>query len=68
MFECNWNVKSGWNTPRIIPFEDIEIDPRCEGLQYSVGSFEGMKAFKSEKDEVVLFRPLENFKRFQKSS
>ena len=30
--------------------------------------FEGMKCFKSEQDELFLFRPEENFKRFNKSS
>ena len=41
---------NGWGCPKIVPFEDLEVDPRCEGLGYSVQGFEGMKAYKDKDD------------------
>ena len=68
MFKVKWNHKEGWEAPRIIPFESIEVDPRIEGLHYGVQGFEGMKAYRTKEGKVILFRPLENFKRLLKTT
>ena len=57
-----------WSSGEITPYENISISPSSRALHYGQAIFEGMKCFKSEQDELFLFRPEENFKRFNKSS
>ena len=57
-----------WSPGEIKPYENISISPSARALHYGQAIFEGMKCFKSEQDELFLFRPEENFKRFNKSS
>lgn len=57
-----------WSAGEIKPYENISISPSARVLHYGQAIFEGMKCFKSEQDELFLFRPEENFKRFNKSS
>ena len=57
-----------WSPGEIKPYENISISPSARALHYGQAIFEGMKCFKSEEDELFLFRPEENFKRFNKSS
>ena len=57
-----------WSSGEIKPYENISISPSARTLHYGQAIFEGMKCFKSEEDELFLFRPEENYKRFNKSS
>jgi branched-chain amino acid aminotransferase len=57
-----------WQTPEIKPFGNINFNPAISSLHYGQSIFEGMKAFKNEAGEVLMFRPLENFKRFNISA
>ena len=57
-----------WSSGEIKPYRNISISPSARALHYGQAIFEGMKCFKSEQDELFLFRPEENFKRFNKSS
>lgn len=57
-----------WHSPRIIPYGDISVSPALMVLHYGQGIFEGLKAFRTTNDEILLFRPEENFKRLNKSS
>ena len=57
-----------WSSGEIKPYKNISISPSARALHYGQAIFEGMKCFKSEQDELFLFRPEENFKRFNKSS
>jgi branched-chain amino acid aminotransferase len=61
-------VNGEWQTPKILPYGDISYNPALASLHYGQSIFEGMKAFKNDKDEVLMFRPLENFKRFNISA
>ncbi len=61
-------VNGEWQTPEIIPFGDVAFNPALSSLHYGQSIFEGMKAFKNDQDEVLMFRPLENFKRFNISA
>ncbi|MCA0364864.1 MAG: branched-chain amino acid aminotransferase [Bacteroidetes bacterium] len=61
-------VNGEWQTPEIIPFGDVAFNPALSSLHYGQSIFEGMKAFKNNQDEVLMFRPLENFKRFNISA
>ena len=64
MFVCDY-FNGKWNDERIIPYSDIKISPSARVFHYGQAIFEGMKCFKSEQDELFLFRPAENFKRFK---
>ncbi|MCL4128821.1 UNVERIFIED_CONTAM: hypothetical protein GTU68_019965 [Idotea baltica] len=57
-----------WQTPEILPYGDIAYNPALASLHYGQSIFEGMKAFRNVDNEVVMFRPEENFKRFNISA
>jgi branched-chain amino acid aminotransferase len=44
------------------------LDPSAKVFHYGQAIFEGMKAYKDTEDEVWLFRPDQNFERFNKSA
>ena len=63
------DYKNGeWNEGRLVPFGNFEISPAACILNYGQGIFEGMKALKTKKGEITLFRPKENAKRFNESA
>ena len=67
MLVCDF--KDGkWEKPLIKPYEPFLIDPSAKVFHYGQAIFEGMKAYKDENDDVWLFRPDENFHRFNKSA
>ena len=57
-----------WKNVEIKPYAPFEVDPSCATLHYGQTIFEGIKAFKNEQDEVVIFRPDQNFIRFNTSA
>ena len=61
-------INGEWQTPEILPYGEISYNPALASLHYGQSIFEGMKAFKNENNEVLMFRPLENFKRFNISA
>jgi len=67
MLICNYS-KGQWQTPEIQPYGPLQIDPSARVFHYGQAVFEGMKAFKDDNDKVWLFRPNENFERFNKSA
>jgi branched-chain amino acid aminotransferase len=58
---------SGWQNPRIKPFQPLVLSPAANVFHYSQEVFEGQKAYKSPKNETLLFRPLENARRLNRS-
>ncbi|WP_067031907.1 branched-chain amino acid aminotransferase [Allomuricauda sp. CP2A] len=67
MLVCNY--KNGqWEAPKVVPYQPITLDPSSKIFHYGQSIFEGMKAYKDENGSVWLFRPLENFKRLNKSA
>ncbi|RUA13782.1 MAG: branched chain amino acid aminotransferase, partial [Flavobacteriia bacterium] len=67
MLVCDY--KNGeWSAPKIVPYQPITLDPSAKIFHYGQSIFEGMKAYKDEDEKVWLFRPLENFKRLNKSA
>lgn len=67
MLVCDY--KNGeWEAPKIVPYQPITLDPSAKIFHYGQSIFEGMKAYKDEDGKVFLFRPLENFKRLNKSA
>ena len=57
-----------WESASIMPYQSINIDPSCAALHYGQAIFEGVKAYRNQQNEVCIFRPYENFKRFNISA
>ena len=57
-----------WEDPIIAPFENFSYNPSMYVLHYAQETFEGMKAYRTNEGKVLLFRPLENAKRFMRSN
>lgn len=63
------DYKNGeWSDLKIQPYSPISLSPACAALHYGQAIFEGMKAYKNEKGEVLLFRPYDNAKRINISA
>lgn len=57
-----------WSKLEIKKYAPLQIDPAAKVLHYAQEIFEGMKAYKNDDDEVFLFRPEMNAKRFNRSA
>ncbi len=68
MFVVKWNEKNGWHDAKIKKYEDFKMDPATLVLHYGQEIFEGLKAFKGKNGDILLFRPLENVKRMNRSA
>ncbi|BCR84926.1 branched-chain amino acid aminotransferase, cytosolic [Aspergillus chevalieri] len=68
MLSIEWNAGSGWDTPRIVPYQNLSLDPSACVLHYAFECFEGMKAYKDSNGKIRLFRPDKNMERLNKSS
>lgn len=67
MLECKY--KNGkWETPKVVPYHPITLDPSAKIFHYGQSIFEGMKAYKDDNNDIFLFRPLDNCKRLNISS
>ncbi len=63
--ECR---KGKWTDCRIIPYGNLPFSPASSALHYGQIIFEGMKAFKDQQGNPLLFRPEMNYKRFNISA
>lgn len=68
MFVMDYNKELGWHDPKIVPYGPIMLYPATACLHYAQTTFEGLKAYRSEKNEILLFRPELNFKRLNLSN
>lgn len=57
-----------WKEPEIMPWQKIEVFPCITSLHYGQSIFEGMKAFKQDNGDAVLFRPDDNWERMNHSA
>ncbi len=57
-----------WQDMRIEAYGDIRLSPANTTLHYASTIFEGLKAFRGQNGEVLVFRPQENAKRMVKSA
>jgi branched-chain amino acid aminotransferase len=57
-----------WKNVEIKPFQPIQFLPSMSALHYGQAIFEGIKAYKNEDGEALIFRPYDNFKRFNISA
>ena len=67
MVVCDY--KDGhWSAPEVIPYQAISLMPSSKIFHYGQSIFEGMKAYKDIENQTWLFRPEENFNRFNLSA
>lgn len=58
-----------WGDVKVVPYGPLPFTPAMMGVNYGQACFEGMKAYKDNKDgQVFLFRPEKNFQRINKSA
>jgi len=68
MLVCDFdNHADGWQTPSIVPFANLSINPATLALHYGQTVFEGMKAFKMADGRVNVFRLERHYERFVRS-
>lgn len=68
MFTMDYTEELGWHDPKIVPYEPIMLDPAAMVFHYGQTVFEGLKAYVTDDEEVLLFRPEENMKRLNRSN
>lgn len=68
MFIMDYNKKEGWNNPRIVEYQPIILEPSALVFHYGQSMFEGMKAYKTEDNKTLLFRPMKNIERANNSN
>lgn len=66
MLEMKYS-NGGWDKAEIKPYGEITITPALNTLHYAQSVFEGMKAYYVDEETIHLFRPEQNFERFQDS-
>lgn len=57
-----------WSKLEVKKYAPLAIDPAAKVFHYAQEIFEGMKAYKNDDEEVFLFRPEMNAKRFNRSA
>jgi branched-chain amino acid aminotransferase len=57
-----------WLPPSIKPYGPLSLDPSISALQYGISVFEGLKAHRSPRGEILLFRAAENARRLRRSA
>lgn len=59
--------KGEWNAPKVTPFQHLTMSPACSVLHYGQTVFEGMKAFRADNGDILIFRPEAHWKRLNQS-
>jgi len=67
MLEADY--KNGeWTNIEIKPYQPLSLEPSLVALHYGQAIFEGMKAYKDKNGNAFIFRPRDNFNRFNASA
>ncbi|MEO1052820.1 MAG: branched-chain amino acid aminotransferase [Bacteroidota bacterium] len=61
-------VDDVWKDFRIEPYEYLQLSPASPALHYGQSIFEGLKGYRSESGEILIFRPMANFERLNISA
>jgi branched-chain amino acid aminotransferase len=67
MLEADY-VNGVWKLAVIEPYQPIMLEPSIMALHYGQAIFEGIKAYRDEDGGAFIFRPYDNFKRFNISA
>ena len=57
-----------WKNVEIKPYQPLLLEPSLAALHYGQAIFEGIKAYKDDKGNAFIFRPQDNFRRFNLSA
>ncbi|MEN9549264.1 MAG: hypothetical protein RIR12_1855 [Bacteroidota bacterium] len=57
-----------WKNVSIKPYQSLLLSPATASLHYGQAIFEGIKAYKDAADNAYIFRPHDNFRRFNISA
>lgn len=57
-----------WRDFRVQPYGKMMFTPAMLALHYGQTIFEGMKAYRNDNDEILMFRPMDNFARLNRSA
>jgi len=57
-----------WKSVEIKPYQPLQFDPSLAAIHYGQSIFEGIKAYKDKNGGASIFRPMDNFKRFNISA
>jgi len=57
-----------WKTVEIKPYQPLLLEPSLAALHYGQAIFEGIKAYKDADGNAAIFRPIDNYKRFNISA
>jgi len=68
MVTIRYSEQDGWHDAKLEPRGPLPLDPASAVFHYAQEIFEGMKAYRRDDGQVVLFRPEQNAKRFQVSA
>ncbi|HEY0298867.1 MAG TPA: branched-chain amino acid aminotransferase [Arachidicoccus sp.] len=61
-------VDGAWQDAEILPYQPLTFDPSLAAIHYGQSIFEGIKAYRNVHGEAVIFRPYDNFARFNESA
>ena len=67
MLEADY-VNGEWTNVEIKPYQPLVLDPSLSALHYGQAIFEGIKAYKDVEGNAFIFRPGDNFHRFNISA
>ena len=57
-----------WGNLRVMPYGHLSVSPATPAIHYGQSIFEGLKAYKNEIGQALIFRPLDNWKRMNFSA
>ncbi|MET0244820.1 MAG: branched-chain amino acid aminotransferase [Flavitalea sp.] len=57
-----------WKNAEIKPYQPLVLSPALAALHYGQSIFEGIKAYRLQNGELAIFRPHDNYKRFNISA
>src|SRR6476620_12208587 len=67
MLEADY-INGEWTNIEIKPYQPLSLEPSLVALHYGQAIFEGMKAYKDRDGNAFIFRPRDNFDRFNASA
>ena len=68
MFIMDYNEGMGWHDARIVPYQNLSLDPACMVFHYAQEMFEGLKAYRTPDGSIQLFRPDKNIERMNNTN
>lgn len=68
MFQMDYTPSKGWYNAQILPVDNLATHPASSFIHYGQTIFEGLKAFKTTDDEVVIYRPDVHLERLNNSA